>query len=444
MTISAFLGLLAVLVLLAVNAFFVAAEFALVAVERARVEDEAAAGGRRAGEASRVLKSLSFHLSAAQLGITLSSLLLGFLTEPTIAALLDPLIGGLFGENSLGVSIVIGLVVATMAQMTLGELIPKILALESPHTYSLQLAGPLRIFGLVFRPAIMLLNGVANQLVRRLGVEPREELSAARTPEELELMVREGGATGELAQEDVQLLTRSIRFARKDAADVLVPRGDVHYLGPQATVSELVSATANTGYSRFPVCDDGDLDAVTGVVHIKAALTVPRDRRNEITVADIMDAPLVLPETIELDELLETARRRADHMVLVADEYGGIAGIATVEDVVEELVGEIDDETDHRGVDELTVVEAPGSVVISAGLHPDEVVEEAGFEMPDGPYETIAGFLLSGFGHIPTEGEVLRHDGWTFEVVEMERLRIAKVRVVAPAELLAVPREPQP
>jgi CBS domain containing-hemolysin-like protein len=425
------LGLSAVVLLIAANGAFVAHEFALVAVDRSRVSRHAAEGRRAARRTESMLRRLSFHLSGAQLGITITSLVLGFISEPVVARLLEPMVGAAVGdERSAGLSIVLALVLATTVQMVVGELVPKSLAIASPAKVAYALAGAMRAYGITAGPVVRALNECANWTVRRLGIEPQEELRSVRSLNELDLLFRSSGEEGTIDAESLNLLTRAVRFSEKTAADALVPRTEVIGLAADETVADRTARAAETGHSRFPVYD-GDLDQILGVGHVKDAFTVPFRRRPETPVSAITIDALVVPETLDLSSLLALLRERATHLAVVVDEYGGTAGIITLEDVLEEVVGEIDDEHD-RPTPELTRVQRPGEWVVSGGLHPDEVFDTCGFEIPDGPYETVAGFVLDALGCIPTEGASFSHDDWTVVVASMERLRVASVRLVAP------------
>ncbi|CAN5698382.1 hemolysin family protein [soil metagenome] len=415
---------------MAANAFFVAAEFALVAVDRGRVEQRAAEGAKQARTTEVVLRRLSYHLSGAQLGITVTSLVLGFVAEPTIATVLDPIISPVVGEgSSRGVSIALALALATVFQMVVGELIPKNVAIARPLGSALRLARPMELYSLVFGPVIRFLNGAANWTVRRLGIEPSEELASVRTLEELELLIRFSGEGGTLDAEAMELLTRSIRFGEKTAADALVPRVAVTSVGRDDTVADLVAVAVQSGFSRFPVCGT-DLDDVLGVVHVKDVYGLAPAERATAPVASIMSDAFAVPETRELDSLLIDLRGVASHLAVVVDEYGGTAGIVTLEDILEEIVGEIDDEYDAP----LTpvAVQRPGEFVLPASLHADEVRDAAGFEVPDGEYETLAGFVIDRLGRIPVVGDEIVHDGWRLNVAEMDRLRVATVKLWAP------------
>jgi CBS domain containing-hemolysin-like protein len=403
-----------------------------VAVDRSRVEQHALAGRRGAKATEAALRRLSFHLSGCQLGITVTSLVLGFLAEPTIARVIDPAVSGVIGEKrGPGFSVGIALAIATAVQMVVGELVPKSLAIARPTVTAYLLVPPLRLINRAIGPLIVFLNGAANATVRRFGIEPQEELASVRSLEELELLIRSSGEDGALDAESFALLTRSIRFADKTAADALVPRLSVVWLSAEDTIAGLAARAAETGFSRFPVCG-ADLDDVLGVVHVKDVYRVPYEDRATRTVSSSMSEPFVVPESRELQDLLVELRRQGTHLAVVVDEYGGTAGIITMEDLLEEIVGEIDDEYD-RPTPGLTRVQRPGEWVLEGGMHPDEVFDECGFEIPEGEYETLAGLVLAELGHIPVPGERFEHDGWTIEVVEMDRLRVATVRLVAPS-----------
>lgn len=407
---------------------FVAAEFGLVAADRTRIEKEAASGSRPARTALRLLKRLSFNLSGAQLGITLVSLVLGFVAEPTIARLIAPVLDRVMGEaTARGVSIFLALLLATVLQMVLGELIPKGLAIAAPERAAIMLAPFMRVYGLVFGPVISFLNGAANVTVRWIGIEPQEELSHVRSLQELALVIEASGKEGTLAGTASELLSRSIRFGEKSAADVLVPRVEIEALGGDETVQGLIDAAGRSGRSRFPIYG-ADIDDLIGVVHVKVAHQVPRAERATTALSQVMSPIAAIPETRTLEDVLFDMRTSRGHLVAVVDEYGGTAGIVTLEDVLEEIVGEIDDEYD-RLTPPLTIDLEGGAFLLSGSLHRDEVLEAAGFEMPDGEYETLAGFVLDHLGHIPEVGESFVYEGWRLEVDFMARRRVSLVRV---------------
>jgi CBS domain containing-hemolysin-like protein len=420
---SILVGLTAVLLLLVVNAFFVAAEFSLVAVDRARVE--AAAGTDPAARRVRALtRRLTSHLSGAQFGITLSALLLGFVAEPTAARIITG------GEHPTGLSVVIAIAAAALLHMVLGEQVPKYVALAAPEAVSRRLAPLVLAYGVVVRPVVVVLNGSANAVLRWVGVEPREELGSSRTLDELGDLVRESSDVT-LDSSDVELFTRSIRFSEKMVADVLVPRLEVEALRLDATGADLLERSARTGHSRFPVFES-DLDHVVGVVHVKSLLRRPAALRGHAPVVELMHDVLAVPETRFLDDLLADLREHRGHMAVVVDEHGGTAGIVTVEDALEEIVGEIDDEHDTRVV--RTRLDGPGRNVVSGRLNLDEVADITGLRLPPGPYETLAGFVLQRLGRLPQPTAMVEHEGWKIEVVAVEGRRIATLRIVVPPD----------
>jgi len=414
------------------NAGFVAAEFALVAVDRTRLDERARQGSRGARQVQRLVGRLSYHLSGAQLGITITSLLLGLLAEPVVGKLIEPGLDQIFDETPSGVSIALALAIATVVQMVFGELVPKAVATSRPLETSLALARPTAVYGVLARPVVALLDGAAGRLTRGLGVELAEELEFTPDRDELEQLIRSSGEEGTLDEGEVELLTRSIRLADKTADDAMIPRVRVMSIEGTATVDALVAVAVRTGHSRFPVVG-GDLDHVMGFVHVKSVHEIDVERRASTLVSELMVPILAVPEARDLDELLVDLRQGGSQLAVVIDEHGGTAGIITLEDILEEIVGEIDDEHDSTPA-QLTRVEAKGSTVIPALLHPDEVKAETGFEMPDGEFETLAGLVLDLLGHLPVPGEMCNVDGWRLEVVAMDGLRIATVRLVAPPE----------
>lgn len=406
--------------------FFVAVEFALVAVDRDRVDLDAEGGSRQAKATASALRRLSFHLSGAQLGITVTSLIIGFIAEPTIAVALEPIVGEVVGARRASpVAITAALVLATVVSMVVGELVPKSIAIAKPRATAYALAPPMVLISRIAGPVISFLNGAANWTVRRLGIEPQEELTSVRTLQELELLIRSSGEEGTLEPEALTLLTRSIRFGEKDAAAALVPRRSVVSVGVDETVAGLAAKAVATGHSRFPVIG-ADLDDVQGMVHVKDVYRIPFADRASTSVERIAVPAFVVPETRDLTDLLVDLRRLGTHLAVVVDEHGGTAGIIALEDVLEEIVGEIHDEHD-RPTRLLTVVERAGEWLLDGSLHRDEVFEASSFLMPEGDYDTLAGFVLDKLGHIPEVGESFEHEGWHVEVTARDHLRVATV-----------------
>ena len=330
---------------MAANAFFVALEFALVAVDRTRVDERAGAGDRRARMVQRLVERLSFHLSGAQIGITVSSLLLGFMIEPALAPMIEPGLTAVFGSDlPWGVSVAVALILATSVQMVMGELVPKVVAITKPYGSSVALAAPASVYGVLARPLVAFLNGSANWMVRRMGMEPKEELDPVPDREELEHLFVSSGEEGTLDEGEVRLLTRSIRLADKQADDAMVPRVEVVAVEADASLSDLAALAVATGHSRFPVTA-GHLDEVAGVVHVKSLFTVPVQQRAITPVSQLMQPVPAVPESRDLDDLLVDFRTGEGLLAVVVDEHGGTSGIITLEDVL--VVDLADDLLEH-------------------------------------------------------------------------------------------------
>ncbi|HUO45455.1 MAG TPA: hemolysin family protein [Acidimicrobiia bacterium] len=415
------------------NAFFVAGEFALVAVDRSRVRRLAEQGDRRAALVDRSLKRLSFELSGAQLGITVTSLIVGAIAEPAIATIIEPVLrrfGFIAAENRLEIAIVIAIGVATIVQMLLGELVPKNFAIAKPYPTAVVVGVPMAWVNGLLRPIVLFLNQAANWTVRKLGIEPREELAGVRSLEELEMVIRSSGEGGELDDAELSLLTRAISFTEKVAADVMVPRVAVVGLSRHESVAELRRLARETGHSRFPVYDE-DLDEIVGIVHVKDSFRVPQERRPITPVATIAKPPLAVPHSRPLDDLLVDMQRQSRALAVIVDEYGGTAGIVTIEDLLEELIGEIADEHDPV-VPEEGGVDTSEKIVVSGQINRHGLEEQLGFRMPEGRFETLGGFITSMLGRFPSTGELVTFDKWQFEILTMEGRRIDRVAVIPP------------
>ena len=330
----------------------------------------------------------------------------------------------------------LALAIATLISMLFGELVPKNAALARPMPLVRATAQPMRVFSRAFGWLIRALNGTANTVVRRLGVEPQEELASARSPEELGLLAAISAQAGALPEETARLLQRTIRFGEKRAAEAMTPRVDIVALPATATVTELLATARDTGYSRFPIYES-TVDLVTGVVTVIGGLGVPPAQRGTQPVATIAREPVYVPESLELDGVLEALQAAGAELAIVVDEYGGTDGLVTLEDLAEELVGEIADEYDiEPAAYEVTVplaTTSPG-MLVEGVVREDELAEATGFRLPEGPYETLAGFIMARLGHIPVEGETVEEHGWKFTVVEVQRRRIEQVRVTLPEE----------
>jgi CBS domain containing-hemolysin-like protein len=421
-------------VLIAGNAVFVAAETALVTIDRNYVEARAQEGDGRFRRVAGTLRRLSTYLSGAQLGITVTSLAIGLVAEPSIATLLrGPLHAVGLGEGAAEVaSVAAALLMATAVQMVFGELVPKNIALSRPAGTVVWVVPPLVVFAQVTRPLIAVLNGTANWLLRLLGVEPVEELRSARTPDELASVVRRAGVQGALAGETATLLERSLSFGAKTAADVMTPRTRVRTVAASSPVAAVIEATRVTGHSRFPVVGPR-VDDVRGLVHVKNAVAVGASERGSTRVVDVMSKPLVVPKSIRLDPLLDLLRQRGLQLAVVVDEYGGTAGIVTFEDLVEELVGEVADE--HDAPAPRIRRQADGNWLFSGLLRPDEVEAMTGVELPEGhgEYETVAGLILRRLGRLAEVGDAVELPGFRLTVERLDGRRIDRVALTVDA-----------
>lgn len=406
---------------------FVASEFSLVNLDRSELEARQARGERGLRWTIGALRITSTHLSSAQLGITLTTLLTGFTLEPAISAFLRPPLLALGWPDALvaAVASTTAIVLATLLSMIVGELVPKNFALALPLAVA-RLVIPFQVvFTAVFRPAVALLNNTANVVLRALGIEPKEELSSARTAEELRSLVRRSATAGSLDLDTATLLARTLVFSGHLAADVMTPRPRVVSIDKSEPARAVVELARTTGFSRFPVIDDS-IDEVVGLVHVKQAIAVPRERRADVPVSALSTDPLRVPETMKLDTLLGELRGRGYQMAVVLDEYGGTAGVATLEDLVEELVGEVSDEHDRTRAG---VVRSRDWVTFPGMLRPDELLDRAGVAVPeDGPYEKVAGYLMSELGRLPVVGDTVEVPAGTFRVDRLDGRRIDRVR----------------
>jgi CBS domain containing-hemolysin-like protein len=391
---TAWLLLVAALLLIAACGVFVAAEFSFVTVDRSQVDQAAAAGDAGARGLQQALRSLSTQLSGAQVGITITNLAIGYLAEPAISDLIDdPL-------TSLGVpegavkplAVGIGLTLGTVLTMIFGELVPKNLALAKPMAVARATQRFQRSFTAAMRGPIRILNGSANAVVRRLGVEPQEELRSARSSTELASLIERSADLGTLDLDTAELLERSVEFGARTAGEIMTPRVRTTSLDSNDRASAVIELTRETGHSRFPVLDSAE--NVVGTVHVKNAVALPVGERATTKVKHLVAKPIVVPDSLRLDPLLAQLRDESFQLAIVMDEYGGFAGIVTLEDVVEEIVGDISDEHDRLSSN-------------ARLLRPDEVEDLTEVELPDHEdYDTIAGLVLRVLGRVPDVGDI--------------------------------------
>jgi CBS domain containing-hemolysin-like protein len=446
---TAALLLVASLLLVAACGAFVAAEFSLVTVDRAAIERAAADGDRRSTGVLAALRSLSTQLSGVQLAITVTNLAIGYLAEPAIATLLEPVLArfGLGAATVTGVAVTLALVLATGLTVVFGELVPKNLAVAAPLATARAVQGLSRGFARAAKPAITALNGTANVVLRLLGIEPQEELASARSPEELASLVTRSADEGVLESGTARMVRRALTLGDRDTAEVMTPRVRVYTVAADAPVTEVVELARRTGRSRFPVVGTS-LDDVLGVVSIRQVVAVPRAQRPTTPVRSVMVAPLLVPGTVPVDDLLARLRGSRLQLAVVVDEFGGMDGIATLEDAVEEIVGDVVDEHDRSSPQ--AVRRADGDWSLAGLLRPDEVSDLTGLLLPESDHaETLAGLVVVALGRIPEVGDtatlrlqpvvVLDDDAdveaalpvdATATVTAMDRRRVDRVRLV--------------
>src|SRR6516165_10058007 len=433
------ISVLAIALLIFGNALFVAAEFSLTALDRSTVEANARSGRRRDRLIQRAQHRLSFQLSGAQLGISITTLATGYLTEPLVANLPHPWFDAIGMSDPVADAIMafLALVIVTSVSMVFGELVPKYLAVARPLRTARAVVGPQLVFSALLTPAIRATNGAANWIVRRLGIEPAEELRSARSAQELLSLVRTSARSGSLDLATASLVRRSLQFGTLTAEELMTPRTKIEALQTDDTVADLVAAAAKSGFSRFPIVD-GDLDETVGIVHVKQVFAVPAADRAHTLLTTLAQHVPVVPSTLDGDAVMAEIRANNLQTAMVVDEYGGTAGIVTVEDLIEEIVGDVRDEHDDATPD---VVAAGGGWRVSGLLRIDEVATATGYRAPEGPYETIGGLVLRELGHIPAAGETveltaLDADGlldastlWQATVVRMDGRRIDLVEL---------------
>ncbi|WP_219109777.1 hemolysin family protein [Actinomyces sp. 594] len=412
------------------TALFVAGEFSLVALDPSTVETRAVAGDRGATRVRRALSRLSTLLSGAQVGITLTTILLGYTMQAALATLLTGLMSTWLAQSvATGVAATAALVIVNAFSMVVGELIPKNATLSDPMAAARAVTPFLTAFTTALRPVIAVLNGTANRVLHRIGIEPAEEISGTRSASELAALVRHSAAEGVLDVSTATLLTRSIGVGELTAVDVMTDRGRLRALAENDTAADVVALARTTGHSRFPVIGD-DSDDVLGIVHLRRAIAVPYGKRAEVPVtsSSLMTPAPRVPETMPLASLLVELRDTGSQMALVVDEYGGTAGVVTLEDAVEEIVGDVADEHDRRRSG--AHADASGDWRVPGWLRPDELADRAGVLVPDdGPYETLAGLVMTELGRIPEVGDAVTTPQAVLTVQAMEGRRITRLRV---------------
>jgi len=424
-----FLLLLGVLLTIGTGVF-VASEFSMINLERTELEGRADRGERGLSASIKALKRTSTHLSSAQLGITITTMLTGFLAEPSLATLLEPNLAWLnLGDKALhGTALAISLILATVFSTLVGELIPKKLALTLPLKVNKAVVRFQLIFSWIFGWLVWLLNTTGNAIVRAMGIEPKEELSSSRTAEELSSLVQRSASLGAMEQRHADLITKTLALSQLVAADVMTPRTKLASLDAQGTVQDIIKLSDKSGFSRFPVFD-GSSDDIAGIVHVKAAASVPREKRDQVPVTAVMVEPFRVPETITLEKLMGVLRSKGLQLAVVVDEYGGTAGIVTLEDLVEELVGELGDEHDRAKLDIRSGKDK--SFSFPGMFRPDELEQKLAITVPeDGNYETVAGFMMKKLGKVASVGDEVVIDGGVLKVERMDGKRVDRIKFI--------------
>lgn len=430
------LGLLAVFVLVGVNGFFVAAEFGLVGARQTRLAQLAAEGHAGAKSAQEAIHHLDSYIAATQLGITLASLGLGWIGEPAVAHLIEPVFQLFMTEEMIEqighpVSVALAFSLVTVLHIVLGELAPKSIALQRPEGTSIIVSRPTTLFLRIFNPVIHFMNAIGNLVVRLLGFEPAAGHTQVHSVEELHMLVRSSREAGVLERSEEQLLHRVFDFGGTTVEEIMQPRVEVDAIPLHATLPEILAAIKANEHSRYPVYEKS-IDNVVGVLHTRdlldtlihnPALLTREDGPFDLT--PMLHTPLFVPESVHVDKLLERMQKTRTHLAIVIDEYGGMAGVATMEDILEEIVGEVQDEFDY----ESSPIRAEGDIALVDGLVSLGDIEER-FGECEGEVlsTTIGGYVAERLGRIPTKGDVVPYGAYQVIVDEMDGMRVAKVR----------------
>ena len=419
---------LAIVGLIAANAFFVSAEFSLVAARRARIHERAEAGDKKAKQALRAIQSLDRSIATTQLGITLASVGLIWIAEPAVAALLQRAVGGAGGVAAVIAShpfaVILTFVGVVALQVVFGQFIPKAIALNHPINISRWVAAPLMLFAAVTGPLLWVLNRTTTRILRLVGLRQRSEGDEMYNPEEILTLVEQSQRSGHFDTQDVQLIKGVLEFTQKTARDVMTPRTEVIALEANLTVEEAAARVAEEGRSRYPVVRES-LDDIIGIVHAKQILSNLRNAKYQ-EMEDIMQDAFFVPGSREIEDLLTDMRRLKRHMAIVLDEYGGTAGIVTMEDLIEEIVGEIEDEYDEPDVE---LEPSEHATTLQGSMEIDEANERFGFDIESDHYTTVGGYVFGALGRLPRVDDRVSVKNGTLEVIEMDDRRVGVLRI---------------
>jgi len=425
------LGIAAIGVFVLANGFFVAAEFSLVSVRRTRIAELVARGQAGADAVQQAIENPDRVIAATQLGITLASLALGWIGEPALAGLFEPIIERLpetmQTEASHTITAAVAFSLITFLHVVVGELAPKSIALQNPERTSLFVAGPTLLTERIFKPAIWALNGTGNALLRLVGVNPASGHGLSHSIEELKMLMDASTQSGVVEKEENEMLHAVFDFGEMVVRQVMVPRTEVTAVEAGVTLNEIIALATQSTYTKFPVYEES-LDQITGIVHVKDLLkAMQAPDCNGCTARTVMREPLFVPETLPVSTLLRLFRDNRQHIAIVLDEFGGTAGLVTLEDLMEEIVGEVSDLFDPvtAGIQ----VQPDGSVLIDGLTLIEDVNEELDLELVEEYYDTIAGYVMGRLGRIPRLGDAVEGDSVRLRVEEMDRLRVARVRL---------------
>jgi CBS domain containing-hemolysin-like protein len=424
--------LLGVLVLVLTNGFFVASEFSLVSVRRSRVEAKAAEGSSGARSALRLLDNPTLFISAVQLGVTLASLALGWLGEPTISKLLEPIAEkiaheGTAGYIAHGAAIAISFIIITFMHVTFGELVPKMFALERAESFALVASRPLEFFAKIFSPVLWVFNLAGGALGKLLGLKATLDESAVYTEDEIRQLVKISEEKGHLNEEERRLINQVFEFSETTVKEAMIPRTEIVAVSEDCTLEEIARAFRQNGYSRLPVYR-GSLDNMAGVIHSKDLMPFLL-RPKSFKLEKVLQKPVYVVDTARLEDVLRQMQREKFHFGFVVDEHGGVEGIITLEDLLEEIVGDISDEHDEE-VNEQIRKETDGSYTLDGGLAVRDLNRRLHMNLPiSEAYTTIAGFLMSEAGHVLNEGESVPFNGHIFKIEKVSKRRILRVRM---------------
>jgi magnesium and cobalt exporter, CNNM family len=421
--------LLAVLVLVLLNGFFVAAEFALVRVRRSRLEEDAEQGKRGAALVLRQLDELSVYLAACQLGITFTSLGIGFLGEPAVASIFEDVLGTSVSHNvSLAVSLFLAYLITTSLHITIGEQVPKIYAINRAEGVALRIARPLQIFTRVFNPFIHLLNGASNGILRAIGIRKTDEFEEGGSPEELKVLIAQSLTGGKLDIGEANMLTGVFHLHEQQARQVMTPAPAIVTVDLSESVETALRRCVSSGHTRLVVTEDDNHDRVKGIVHANALAQLLLTEGSDAKIDDLVREAPIVPETKPLDDLLADLQRQRSSLAVVIDEYGRTAGIVTVEDIIEEVVGEIADETDPLGGAVRRL--ANGDWFVRGHVAITDLIDY-GLELPvdSDAYNSVGGFVFGQLGRLPKRGDTITHNGYSIRVESVRENRIEAVRI---------------